>query len=215
MVGYPIATARASDMCDAIRVSTDDEVVTKVANAKGAHVPFPRPSEFAQDLTITVVKLHQALRAYKTPAGKIFDICVFLTPTDIFRSASWVTRAVTVLKENPELESAFQRSSTHKNYWARGESDQWERILPWKGDYRSRQVCKKIYYADTGLAHAHRAQLWREDRRIGDHVEPILTICVQPSSIFIPSLTCSWLNRRSAICGSITPNGSPPNQPKF
>lgn len=124
LVGYPIAAARASGVYDVLLVSTDDGEITKVARAQGAHIPFLRPSAFAQALTITKATLQQALRAFEKHVGKTFDTCLFLTPTDIFSSASWVTRAVTVLKENHELESAFSCSSTHKNYWQPGESRQ-------------------------------------------------------------------------------------------
>lgn len=171
LVGYPIAAARASGVCDVIFVTTDDEEIAAVAREQGADVPFLRPTHLAEDLTTTEATLQQALLAYEKHAGRSFDICVFLTPTDIFRNPAWVTRAVTLLKENPELESAFSCSSTHKNYWHHGAGGQWERILPWMRNYSSRQVRQKIYREDTGLACASRAALWREGRRIGDRVE--------------------------------------------
>ena len=40
-------------------------------------------------------------------------------------------------------------------------------------EYSSRQVRRKIYREDTGMACASRAYLWREGRRIGDKVELI------------------------------------------
>ncbi len=173
LVGYPIAAAKASGVCDAIFVTTDDEEIAAVARAEGADVPFLRPADLAGDLTTTEATLRHALLAYESHTGRQFDICVFLTPTDIFRSPAWIARAVNLLKEQPKLESAFAGTATHKNYWDREPGGAWVRVLPWMRDYSSRQVRRKIYREDTGLACASRADIWRGGRRIGDVVEII------------------------------------------
>lgn len=173
LVGYPIAAAKASGVCDVVFVTTDDAEIADAARAQGADVPFLRPADLAQDLTTTEATLQYALAAYEQHSGEQFDIAVFLTPTDIFRSPEWIRQAVECLKANAEIESAFAVNATHKNYWHRGADGQWERILPWMRDYSSRQVRQKIYREDTGLACASRAALWRQGRRIGDRVELI------------------------------------------
>lgn len=173
LIAYPINAARASGVCDAIFVTTDDEDIAEVARRHGADVPFLRPQDLAQDLTTTEATLQHALLSYEAHTGMNFGICVFLTPTDIFRSPRWISEAVTLLVTRPELESVFACHSTHKNYWHRNADGEWQRILPRMSDYSSRQVREKIYREDTGLTSASRAWLWREGRRIGNRVELI------------------------------------------
>lgn len=117
--------------------------------------------------------MQQALESYEEYSKEKFDICVFLTCTDVFRQPEWITEAVNILKNNSEIESAFSGNATHKNYWEKSEEGKWERVLPWMRDYSSRQVRRSICREDTGLTCASRASLWREGRRIGDNVEII------------------------------------------
>ncbi|KAA3652787.1 MAG: acylneuraminate cytidylyltransferase family protein [Proteobacteria bacterium] len=170
LISWPIKAALASRVVDRVFVSTDDPEIAECARAAGADVPFLRPAEFAADLTTTEATLQQALKAYEAHVGQVFDVCVFLTATDVFRRPAWIAEAVQALADDPQLESAFAVHQTTKNYWCRNKAGLWERVLPWMREYSSRQVREKIYREDTGLACATRAQLWRDGRRIGDRV---------------------------------------------
>jgi hypothetical protein len=55
-----------------------------------------------------------------------------------------------------------------KNYWIQDSACNWIRVLDRMREYSNRQIRRKIYREDTGLACASRAYLWREGRRIGD-----------------------------------------------
>lgn len=173
LIAYPIEAAFASGVVDVALVTTDDEEIAEEARKAGALVPFLRPKELADDLATTEATLQHALLAYEKMAGDKFDICVFLTATDIFRRPEWITQAVNILNEKPDVESAFSVYATSKNYWRKKEDGSYERLLPWMRTYSSRQVRPVIYREDTGLACASRAWLWREGRRIGDRVEII------------------------------------------
>ncbi|MEO0978698.1 MAG: acylneuraminate cytidylyltransferase family protein [Pseudomonadota bacterium] len=174
LIAYPISAARLSGVCDEIIVTTDSEGIADIAKSYGAAVPFIRPAELAQDLSTTEETLQHALESYEALTGETFDICVFLTATDIFRNPAWIREAVEALKTDPDLESAFAVHATHKNYWMKDDGDGYTRLQEWMASYSSRQVRKKIYREDTGLTCASRAWLWREGRRIGDRVLPII-----------------------------------------
>ena len=171
LIAYPIAAARASGVCDAIFVSTDDEEIAEQARLYGADVPMLRPAELGQDLTTTEAVLKQAIQSYEAHRGAETQIAVFLTATDIFRHPEWITEAVGRLRERPELESVFAAHATTKNYWQRNERGALERVLPWMQVYSSRQVRQQTWREDTGLTCASRSWLWREGRRIGDVVD--------------------------------------------
>ncbi len=174
LVCWPVLAAQMSGVIDTVFVSTDDQEIAEAAQSVGAEVPFLRDSDLALDTTTTEETLKQALLSFEDHKNTRYDIAVFLTCTDVFRDPNWIEQAVTALKKNPELESAFSVCETHKNYWHEVQGGQFERILPWMKTYSNRQVRKKIYREDTGLACASRAQLWRDGLRIGDRVQLIV-----------------------------------------
>lgn len=173
LISKVISDVKDSRIGGDIIVSTDDEEIAKEAKNNGAEVPFLRPDNLSQDLTSTEESLKHALVTYEEIKKKKYDICVFVTATDIFRDPLWIYQAVEILKNNPDLESVFSGHNTHKNFWEKNDKGQWVRLKPSMAQYTSRQIKKPIVREDTGLACASRAYLWREGKRIGDKVEII------------------------------------------
>jgi CMP-N-acetylneuraminic acid synthetase len=176
LIYYPIYYAKKSKVIDNIVVSTDSQTIAKVARSFGAEVPFIRPKKLALDSTTTESSLKHALISYETLHKTKFDICVFLTATDVFRETKWITNSVKILKKNKNIESVFSGYKTHKNFWEWNKrSKKWIRIRPWMKKYASRQIKKnKIIREDTGLACASKASLWRKGKRIGDKVHILI-----------------------------------------
>lgn len=174
LIARPVRHALESGVIDTLLVTTDDDEIAEVARKAGAVVPFMRPTALAGDLTTTEDTLKHALITYEMMTGRMFEIAVFITATDIFRKPEWIRQAVETLQANPDLESVFSGHKTHKNFWEQQEDGSWVRLRPWMAVYGSRQVRRAIVREDTGLACASRAWLWREGRRIGDRVEIIV-----------------------------------------
>ncbi len=174
LIGRVVKQAIESDCIDNVIVTTDDQEIASTAKEYGAEIPFIRPAALAEDLTTTEDTLKHALLTYEELNKVKYDICVFLTPTDIFRQSEWICEAVNLLKEFPDLESAFVGHQTHKNFWEQQQDGSWVRVRSWMANYSSRQVRRSIVREDTGLACASRAWLWREGRRIGDKVSIIV-----------------------------------------
>lgn len=174
LVSRAIRHALESKVIGTVLVSTDDDEIAKVAREAGAEVPFLRPAHYSDDLATTESALQSALADYESSNNKQFDICVFITATDIFRDVSWITQSVNKLFNNPDLDSVFSGHKTHKNFWEQESDGNWVRLRQWMASYSSRQVRRAIIREDTGLACASRAWLWREGRRIGDKVAIIV-----------------------------------------
>lgn len=174
LIGRAVLHAKESKDIDKIFVTTDDQEIADCAVKFGAEVPFLRPAELAEDLTTTEKTLQHALLKYEEFTDIKFDICVFLTPTDIFRNPKWISQSIQILKKNIDIESVFVGTRTHKNFWERNDDGSWIRLREWMSEYSSRQVRRFIVREDTGLACASRSWLWRQGRRIGDKVEIIL-----------------------------------------
>ena len=173
LISWPIETAKRSKKLDKIIVSTDDDEIGSIAKEYGAEVPFLRTEEVSLDLTTTEETLKYSLEKAEEFYKTEFDICVFLTCTDLFREESWIDTAIAKLEENRDLESVFVVTKTHKNFWKIKDNSP-ERIEDWMKIYSNRQVREPIYREDTGLACASRSFLWKEGRRIGDRVEFII-----------------------------------------
>lgn len=169
LIAWPIEYAKQSGVKMDIVVSTDSTAIADVAKSYGAMVPFLRTSEVSADLTTTEETLKFSLKEAEEALKKRYDLCCFLTCTDLFRKSGWIGKALKMLDLNPQVESVFVGSKTHKNFWQNQDSNL-ERLAKWMEVYSSRQVRKPVYREDTGLTCISRAQLWRTEKRIGNNV---------------------------------------------
>ena len=170
LIAYVISNALDSKVFDSIFVSTDSNKIANIAKQYGAEVPFLRSKKLAQDLSTTEETLKNALIQYEKYKSIKFDICVYMTATDIFRQTSEIKKAVNCLIKNKDIESCFSARATHKNFWHKNEAGDLKRILKSMKYYSSRQIKKPIFREDTGIICASRANLWRKGRRIGNKV---------------------------------------------
>ena len=174
LIAYVISLAIKAKIFDTILVSTDDKKIAQISKKYGAKVPFLREKEYAQDLTTTEETLQNALNVYEKQFSIKFDICVYMTATDIFRQVSDIRNAVNILKKNKSIDSVFSVRPTHKNFWYENKLGKLERILKSMKHYSSRQTKMPIFREDTGIICASRAYLWRKGRRIGDSVKILI-----------------------------------------
>lgn len=172
LLAYPILQAKASKYIGTVLVTTDSKKIASIAKKYGAVVPFLRPKHLAKDLSTTEDTLKHALLTYEKITKKKFEVCVFLTTTDIFRSIGLIKKCINTLIKNPNLESVFAGSKTHKNYWEI-KGNKFQRLKKWMKYYKSRQIKKNIFREDTGIICASRASLWRKGKRIGEKVKII------------------------------------------
>jgi len=172
LIYYPIKSAQKSKVCDDIFVSTDDIKIAREAKKFGADVPFLRKKKFAGDLVTTEKTLENALKEYEKFKGYKYDICVFLTCTNIFRKYSFIRKAVENLKLDPNLESSFVVKKIYKHFW-HIKKNNLKKVLPWMKEYTSRQIAPKLFREDTGIALASRSSIWRKGKRIGEKVKLI------------------------------------------
>ena len=100
LIAWPIIAATNCKRIDDVIVTTDSEEIAVQAKLYGAQVPFLRQSNLAQDNTTTEATLRDALDKYEKLTKQHFDICVFLTCTDIFRDSNWLTNAIEKLENN-------------------------------------------------------------------------------------------------------------------
>jgi len=89
MIAWSIEAARASGLFDQIIVSTDDAEIATVAKAYGAHVPFMRPEDLANDHAGTIPVIAHATHwleaAGQAPSAVccIYAAAPFVQPADL------------------------------------------------------------------------------------------------------------------------------------
>lgn len=171
LIAHSVHHAVESGVCDRVLVTTDDAEIKAAAEAAGAWCPFLRSGTLAQDLTPTEPVLTDALEKAEAIDGVTYDIVVFLQPTDIFREPAWIAECVNRLRADDTLETVFVANKTHKNFWARNDGGEWQRVFDWMAIYGPRQTRKPLFREDTGLASAIRSSLIREGRRTGMKVD--------------------------------------------
>lgn len=174
LIAHSILYAKSSNLIDKIIVTTDSKKIAKISIKFGAEVPFMRPKKYSGDLSTTEETLKHTLLKYERISNIKFDLCVYLSPTDIFRKKNWLKDSIKIITKNKQLESVFVSYETHKNFWIYDNKKKWSRIVNWMKFYQSRQIRKKIYREDTGLCCVSRAHLWRKGKRIGDNVHLII-----------------------------------------
>ncbi len=173
LLSYPVKAAIKSRVCDKIFVSTDSKKIAYEAKKLGASVPFLRKKKFSGDRVTTEKTLQNSLLEAEKYYKEKYDICVFLTCTNIFRKASWIKTAVNELKKNKKIDSVFSVHSFYKHVWHKNKK-KFIKVSKWMKSYTSRQVGQKLYREDTGLASATRSIFWRKGKRIGKNVKFIV-----------------------------------------
>jgi len=91
LIAWSIESAKESKYVDDVIVSTDSQAIYDVAQKYGAHTPFIRPLELAQDDTRSIDVVIHALEFFKKEK---YDYVILLQPTSPLREASDIDGAI-------------------------------------------------------------------------------------------------------------------------
>ena len=98
LIAWSILVAKKVSIIEEVYVSTDDGEIARIATQYGANVPFLRPARLATDSARTVDAVADFLNKIQASREKI-DAIVLLQPTQPFRSAESIERALNLFKE--------------------------------------------------------------------------------------------------------------------
>lgn len=88
LIAYTIAEALRSNFVSRYIVSTDDEVIQKVATQYGAEAPFLRPPQFATDTASTISALKHAVEWVEEQEGVKYDYILEVMCTNPMKTSS-------------------------------------------------------------------------------------------------------------------------------
>ncbi len=111
---YTIRAIRESKLLTRSILSTDDAEIAQVARRYGLEVPFMRPRRLAQDRTPDLPVFQHALRWLARRERYSPEIIVHLRPTSPFKSGKDIDRAIQMLLDDPEADSARSVRPPHQ-----------------------------------------------------------------------------------------------------
>ena len=105
LLAYSIEQALQSSKINRVIVSTDSVYYQEIAQKYGAEVPFIRPREISQDISLDLEVFQHALQWLYDNENYKADICVHLRPTHPIREPEMIDEMVSMLEEDPHLDS--------------------------------------------------------------------------------------------------------------
>lgn len=202
LIAYTIEAAKGSHLLDDFFVSTDAEVIAKVARAKSAQVPFIRPNEIAKDDTPMVSVLQHAIKWYEEKHRINMTAVVTLQPTAPLRLASDIDGAISLFLRNPEADSlitCYNALNVHPNYMYVREGGRMITLMKERSMLR-RQEFEPVYVRNGAVYITRRDLIMEGGRIVGD--KPLGYIMPRERSVNIDEpfdleLALFLLNRKS------------------
>lgn len=105
LIAYSIVAAKLSSKIERTIVSTDSQEIADIALFYGAEVPFLRPEKIAQDSSTDLELFQHAISWFKEQGGMVPSLLVQLRPTTPLRIPSEIDRAITYVKNRPDVSS--------------------------------------------------------------------------------------------------------------
>lgn len=101
LLAWSIRLAQSVEYISSVYVSTEDEEIAQVGRQYGAQIPFMRPAVLANDTAKTVDAVADLLERLKQ-VQRCPDIVVLLQPTQPFRTAESVQRAIELFQSKQD-----------------------------------------------------------------------------------------------------------------
>ena len=175
MIAWSIRAAQVSGCFDQIIVSTDSSEIADVAREWGAHVPFMRPGELADDFVGTIPVLAHAVQWYQEQGQGIMAVCClyatapFVEPGDIKRGLELLGQVAVdrFVFTATEYASAIQRALQLDP--ASGKAHMWQ---PEQFTKRSQDL--EPAFHDAGQFYWGRPMAWLSNRNLFETSTPLL-----------------------------------------
>jgi CMP-N,N'-diacetyllegionaminic acid synthase len=115
MIAWAIEHALACEHITRVIVTTDDEEIAAVARSYGAEVPFMRPAELAQDLSVDIEFHRHALEWLKQHESYVPDMVINLRPTPPSRQPAVLDKAIETFAAHPEVDALRSVHLAHQS----------------------------------------------------------------------------------------------------
>ena len=105
MIAWAIEHALACEHITRVIVTTDDDEIAAVARSYGAEVPFMRPAELSQDLSLDIEFHRHAIEWLKQHENYVPDMVINLRPTPPSRQPYVIDKAIETFADHPDVDA--------------------------------------------------------------------------------------------------------------
>ena len=193
LIYYTIRAAQKSKYVNRIIVSTDDEEIAGVAKKYGAEVPFYRPKEISKADSTELEAFEHALNWLKENEGYVPDLIVKLFPTNPFRSAESIDKAIEIMLAHPEADSirSVRLCSEHPyKMWIIKDSRLRSFVpveqKPREAHTLSYQVLPKVYIQNACIDVTKPSNIWDKKSITGTEIIPFVMDEIESVDINTP-----------------------------
>ncbi|MFK5936799.1 MAG: pseudaminic acid cytidylyltransferase [Sulfurimonas sp.] len=109
LIAYSIEVALASNLFEKVIVTTDDEIIAKIAKQYGAEVPFIRPAELSDDFTGTADVINHTIDYLKAQGENYEYICTIYATAPLLQK-EYLIEGYEKLKQSDAI-NAFSATS--------------------------------------------------------------------------------------------------------
>lgn len=161
LIAYAIEAALKAKHIDRVIISTDDEVIARVAVDYGAELPFMRPAELASDTAMAIDNYIYTIGRLEKESGKSIDAFVVLQPTSPLRIAEDIDGAVELFEQKKADSVISYCQEAHPVTWHKylDEDGRFENIFD--ANIKNRQENRASYYPN-GAVYVFRTSMIRE-----------------------------------------------------
>lgn len=99
LIAFKAISAKKSDYCDRLILSTDSDVFRDIGRQYDAEAPFLRPEYLATDTASSIDVINHALEWLEVNDGQSFDYVSLLEPASPFATYKQINEAMTMLIE--------------------------------------------------------------------------------------------------------------------
>lgn len=171
MIAWSIAAALDSNVFDRVVVTTDDDEIADISQTWGAEVPFRRPAELADDLTMTIDVMRHAISKLGEDNSDGFA-CIY--PTAPLIRPSLLTRAASRLAD---VENGYVFAATKFSYPVQRSfeiSELGQSRMREPENYFVRSQDLPTVYHDAGQFYFGSTQTWRKHENFFEPGYPLL-----------------------------------------
>lgn len=116
LIEYTFEAAKGSKLINRIILSTEDSEIAETGRKNGIDVPFMRPKELSEDNTPTLPVIKHAVEFVEREQNYFADIIVILQPTAPLRKSYHIDEALTLLINNPDVDSVVSVTEVPHQY---------------------------------------------------------------------------------------------------
>lgn len=167
MIQWALEAAQCSNIFDEIIVSTDDAIISGIAEELGASVPFTRPESLSDDFANTTeVMAHACNWAAEAGLDAEFVCCLYATAPFVLASDLIEADRIIKLKEWEYVFSVSEYSSSIFRSFQQTHDKGVRMLFPEYFDSRSQDLPKSYY--DAGMFYMGTSRAWRNGLKIFD-----------------------------------------------